>query len=169
MRCLIPLPIISAILFNIPKFFEIETIQHSNSTNNINEIDEQVLLTNDSRGLIKVENVGYRGTTLRLNYWYIILYVTWSKLLFVEIFPWIIIIALNILIWKRIRQYKSTRMKVFCKNDGTLIWCNNLKIISNILNEYTNILLIMQFFLNFQNVYFEMIIIWFSHLLISKR
>ena len=121
MRCLIPLPIISAILFNIPKFFEIETIQHSNSTNNINEIDEQVLMTNDSRGLIKVENVGYRGTTLRLNYWYIILYVTWSKLLFVEIFPWVIIIALNILIWKRIRQYKSTRMKVFCKNDGTSI------------------------------------------------
>ena len=138
MRCLIPLPIISAILFNIPKFFEIETIQYSNSTINTYKIDEQALMINDSRGLMKVENVGYRGTTLRLNYWYIILYVTWSKLLLVEIFPWIIIIGLNILIWKRIRQYKSTRMKVFCKNDGTLILCNNLKIITNILYSSIN-------------------------------
>ena len=127
MRCLIPLPIISSILFNIPKFFEIETIQYSNSTNNIDKTDAQVLLINDSRGLITVENVGYRGSTLRLNYWYIILYVTWSKLLLVEIFPWIIIIVLNILIWRRMRQFKATRMKVFCKNDGTLILCNNLK------------------------------------------
>ena len=127
MRCLIPLPIISTILFNIPKFFEIETIQYSNSTSNINKMDEQVLLINDSRGSITVENVGYRGSTLRLNYWYIILYVTWSKLLLVEIFPWIIIIVLNILIWRRMRQFKATRMKVFCKNDGTLILCNNLK------------------------------------------
>ena len=127
MRCLIPLPIISAILFNIPKFFEIETIQYSNSTNNIDKMDEQVLLINDSRGLITVENVGYRGSSLRLNYWYIILYVTWSKLLLVEIFPWIIIIVLNILIWRRIRRFKATRMKVFCKNEGTLILCNNLK------------------------------------------
>ena len=127
MRCLIPLPIISSILFNIPKFFEIETIQYSNSTNNIDKTDAQVLLINDSRGLITVENVGYRGSTLRIHYWYIILYVTWSKLLLVEIFPWIIIIVLNILIWRRMRQFKATRMKVFCKNDGTLILCNNLK------------------------------------------
>ena len=108
---LIPLPTILAILYNIPKFFEIETVH---------KIDEQVLFINESDEKIKVEDIGYRGTPLRLNYWYIILYVTWSKLLLVEIIPWITVIVLNVFIWKKIKKFRATRISVFHKHEGML-------------------------------------------------
>ena len=73
--------------------------------------------SNSSERII-VENIGYRATPLRLNYWYVILYVTWSKLLLVEVFPWITVIYLNVLIWKRIRRFREMRMTIFQKQDG---------------------------------------------------
>ena len=120
-KCLlIPLPIISALLYNIPKFFEIEAIEHS-----LNEkVGEQIASTNTSykdRDVlenIKVEDVGYRGTALRLNYWYVIFYVTWSKLLLVEIIPWIIVVVLNILIWNKIKKFRSARNTNFTRVGG---------------------------------------------------
>ena len=121
---LVLLPIISAILYNIPKFFEIEAIGFSNSTSGTNKSLEQGISietspadSNASEKII-IENIGYRATPLRLNYWYVILYVTWSKLLLVEIFPWITVICLNVLIWKRIRRFRVMRMNVFQKQNG---------------------------------------------------
>ena len=108
---LIPLPIISAILYNIPKFFEIEATEYSSH----DKVSEQITSPNtsytDSAVLekLKVEDIGYRGTALRLNYWYVIFYVTWPKLLIVEIIPWIMVIVLNTLIWNEMRKFRSAR------------------------------------------------------------
>ena len=118
---LIPLPIISAILYNIPKFFEIEATEHSSN----DKVGEQIPSPNntsytDSAVLekLKVEDIGYRGTALRLNYWYVIFYVTWSKLLVVEIIPWIMIIVLNTRIWNKIRKFQSARNANFPRVGG---------------------------------------------------
>ena len=120
--CLIPLPIIAAILYNIPKFFEIETTEKSDTTHKFDEpeilVEKLGIDSNLTEMQIKVEDLGYRGTQLRLNYWYVILYVTWSKLLLVDILPWITIIILNILIWRKIRKFQEVRTRVFQKNKG---------------------------------------------------
>ena len=110
---LILLPTTSAILYNIPKFFEIEATEYANAKSV--KGDEQIISVNKSYSdrdeieNIKVEDVGYHATPLRLNYWYVIFYVTWSKLLLVEIIPWVTVVVLNILIWKKMCKFRSAR------------------------------------------------------------
>ena len=53
----------------------------------------------------------YRVTRLRKNRWYIIFYVFGADFIFVEIFPWIIIIMLNILTWRGIQQFQKNRKR----------------------------------------------------------
>ena len=53
----------------------------------------------------------YGVTLLRKNRWYIIFYVFWSDFILIEMLPWIIIVALNLLTWKRIRQFQKNRKR----------------------------------------------------------
>ena len=121
-RLLILLPIISAILYNIPKFFEIEATEYANSESV--KVGEQIISVNksysdrDEMENIKVEDVGYHATPLRLNYWYVIFYVTWSKLLLVEIIPWATVVILNIQIARKMYTYRLERQNNFQKVEG---------------------------------------------------
>ena len=53
----------------------------------------------------------YGVTLLRKNRWYIIFYVFWSDFIIIEMLPWIIIVVLNLLTWKGIRQFQKNRKR----------------------------------------------------------
>ena len=53
----------------------------------------------------------YGVTMLRKNRWYIIFYVFWSDFILIEMLPWIIIVVLNLLTWKSIRQFQRNRKR----------------------------------------------------------
>ena len=121
---LLILPITFAILYNIPKFFELlacdETqmnIQNSTNytigytTGNITT-DNDTVQTNNSVMLMECTPEGLRATPMRQNPWYIIFYSVLSKLLLVEIIPWVAVIVFNYLIWKTIREFQARRERL---------------------------------------------------------
>ena len=100
----------TAIIYNIPKFFELETVEvvYFNATYDENPMTTGASFINGSHGIENdngvdvvrnettvVEDLGYRGTPMRLNHWYYVLYVFWSKFLIVELVPWLTLIILN--------------------------------------------------------------------------
>ena len=130
---LLPVPITFAIIYNIPKFFELETVDTTKnnfifSKNSTYEADDRVIENNipnaisyaayDENVTYIVEDLGYRGTTMRLNPWYIVLYVFWSKFLLVDIIPWIMVIILNYCIWKKIQEFQRVRRTALKKEGG---------------------------------------------------
>ena len=52
---------------------------------------------------------GMRATPLRQNEWYIIFYVVISKVMFVEVIPWLSVIALNIWTWRKMVLFQKKR------------------------------------------------------------
>ena len=120
---LVPIPIVFAIIYNIPKFFELEaTPQNDENSNKIfNQSTNHTIIYDDQyqKNITQiVEDIGYRGTALRLNHWYVVLYVFWSKFLLVDIFPWITVIVLNICIWRKIKDFKRIRRETLRKENG---------------------------------------------------
>ena len=120
---LVPIPLIFAIIYNLPKFFELEATPKNdengnkifNQSTNYNIFYEDHYQENITQ---YVEDIGYRGTALRLNHWYVVLYVFWSKFLFVDILPWVTVIVLNICIWRKIRDFRRFRRETLRKQDG---------------------------------------------------
>ena len=53
----------------------------------------------------------YDVTLLRKNRWYIIFYVFWSDFILIEMLPWIVIVILNLLTWRSIRQFQKNRKR----------------------------------------------------------
>jgi len=84
-----------SVVYNIPRFLEFETILQvdTNSTNNESMYQ-------------------FAATGLRMNTIYIQVYVVWMKFIFVEMFPYIIIIVLNALIILRIRKAVKERQSM---------------------------------------------------------
>ena len=120
---LVPIPMIFAIIYNLPKFFELEATPQNDENGNkiINQsINYEIYYDDQYQKNIThvVEDIGYRGTTLRLNHWYVVLYVFWSKFLLVDIFPWITVIVLNICIWRKIKDFRRFRRETLRKQDG---------------------------------------------------
>ena len=120
---LVPTPIIFAIIYNIPKFFELEATPKNNAYGNksiIPLIGNETYYDDEYQRNVTdvVEDIGYRGTALRLNHWYVVLYVFWSKFLLVEIFPWVTVIVLNICIWRKIKEFKRIRRETLRKDEG---------------------------------------------------
>ena len=145
---LVPFPVMFAILYSIPKFFELESVEVidsqylSNKTMTLNEegysnmttaaagttptpfieVQEGTNYTNFNNGSMEEDvlrtHLTYRGTKMRLNPWYIIFYVFWSKFLFVEIIPWVTVVILNYRIWRQIQNFKETRRTALGKDDG---------------------------------------------------
>ena len=62
---------------------------------------------------------GMRATALRQNEWYIIFYVVCSKLLLVELLPWLTVIALNIWTCRKVVVFQRTREAMLKKGDKT--------------------------------------------------
>ena len=117
---LVPLSISFSILYNIPKFFELvpcdgtetnaqnTTTEISYNFTTYTELNEELTqkITNES---IFCDPNGIRATPMRQNFWYIIFYTVLSKLLLVEIIPWITVMVLNYCIWRRLKEFHSAR------------------------------------------------------------
>ena len=154
---LLPAPIIFAILYNVPKFFEISscTITENvfdNSTENITgseilTVSENVTMSvavndiiefmsriattpmtnvsNDETNNSVFDNItkdtrvslddfdacidGYQITWLRNNWWYIVVYLGWSKFFLVEFLPWLIVIILTVCTTKTLKNFQINR------------------------------------------------------------
>ena len=126
---LIPISVVLSILYNIPKFFELETVDHDTYNDNATTIEdadlENFTLRFENENYLEVvrnetiDDLGYRGTPMRLNHWYYVLYVFWSKFLLVELGPWLTLIELNYCIWKKIKEFQRTRRTALGIDNGT--------------------------------------------------
>jgi hypothetical protein len=135
---LIPIPVAFSIIYNVPKFFELETIDidsvnfnKSRNTITTNEEPNTSNYTHEKAPYVTEDlnheyaydeyELGYRGTPLRLNHWYIVIYVFWSKFLLVEIIPWVTVIILNVCIWRKIQEFQRVRRSALRREIGTYI------------------------------------------------
>ena len=140
-------PIISSVLYNIPKFFELETcevswqsiiqyhlnatklnstdvpknynsynemlqdnsieILHPNLTHEIKDLMSNDYGDNETQIISHCDNDGMRTTSLRQNRFYIMFYVVISKVVLVEIIPWIMVITLNFLTWRKMKTFQK--------------------------------------------------------------
>ena len=123
---LLPLPVAFSIIYNIPKFFELRsetfhdnTMPHEMSTDN-QTIMQMIVSYNDtiSNYTTPEPSIIIVGTAIRRNPWYIIIYVFWSKFLLVEIVPYVLMIVMNILIWRSIQEFAKIRRNLLGINEG---------------------------------------------------
>ena len=77
-----------SILFNIPKFFELDSVTHTNQVEVFNDV------TNSSE-LVNVTSVGYKMTDLRLDSNYALYYVHLARLFVTGIIPFSALVYLN--------------------------------------------------------------------------
>ncbi len=87
-RLIMPLAVAFAVFFNIPKFFEFELVS-------TDEGDSTVAMS-----------------ALRRDRFYVFFYVFWAKFVLVELTPYVVLLALNYLIWRRVK--KLVRMRSQC-------------------------------------------------------
>ena len=132
---LLPISILFSLLYNIPKFFELIPCAEENETQS-NQATNETLQSSKSSyniSLDKYENIdnyytlnhtiesfcdpnGIKATPLRKNSWYIIFYTVLSKLLFVELIPWITVIVLNYCTWRQLKEFHAARERTFGSN-----------------------------------------------------
>ena len=149
---LVGFPIFFAITYNIPRFFELETIPRLfeleptiNDThfsikqapndweifNNAEEfagVNETTIFVNCTLNkTYVVEDLGYEGTLMRQNYLYIVFYIFWSKFIFIELIPWVTVFVLNLLIWKKVREFEAIRRGSLGIQSGMKFYCNIFK------------------------------------------
>ena len=155
---LLPLPIAFALIYNVPKFFELksetvyeeicdknftnnqenETITHKNMSihdelslstqydvTEASTIGDQVTMSyhkemNSVANCVNESTTYIDVTDLRRNPYYIIIYLFWSKFLCVEIVPYVLMIVMNILIWRKIQEFARIRRTALGINDGKL-------------------------------------------------
>ena len=132
---LLPISILFSLLYNIPKFFELIPCTEENETQLIPGRNEAFISSNNSYNisLDKYENIdnyhslnhtnesfcdpnGMQATPLRKNSWYIIFYTVLSKLIFVELIPWITVIVLNYCTWRQLKKFHAARERAFGSN-----------------------------------------------------
>ena len=139
-------PIVFAITYNIPKFFEMAAcdvtevvaenvtttyLRLSNSTSEKNDMLHEIDMSNSTDASL-VNNAtidqewcdadGMRATSLRQNEWYLIFYVVISKVVLVEVVPWLTVIALNVWTWRKMVLFQRKREAMLKKGKkGTLI------------------------------------------------
>ena len=120
---LLPLPIMFAVLYNVPKFFEFrskssyEIFTHESSTSN--QTLGQSNATNHTTPEPSIQFY-YIVTDLRRNPWYIIIYVFWSNFLLVKIIPYVLMVVMNIQIWRKIQEFANIRRNALGINEGII-------------------------------------------------
>ena len=77
----------------------------------VNKSDLQKSDSENQNVKVDCDKNEYGVTLLRKNRWYIIFYVFWSDFILIEMLPWIIIVVLNLLTWKSIRQFQKNRKR----------------------------------------------------------
>ena len=86
------------------------------STDNITPDTNDSLVTENATVYTECTPEGLRATPMRSNRWYIIFYSVLSKLLLVEIIPWVAVIVFNYLIWKKIREFQARRERLLANS-----------------------------------------------------
>ena len=103
----------------------------SNSTTEKNDMLHEIDLSNSTNASL-VNNAtidqewcdadGMRATSLRQNEWYLIFYVVISKVVLVEVVPWLTVIALNVWTWRKMVLFQRKREAMLKKGKkGKLI------------------------------------------------
>ena len=130
---LLIIPSAFAVLYNIPKFFELLAcdripqsqnmkVNYTSSSSSYHGVDN---ITFDNNSIVTDNNAtvymectpeGLRATPMRSNRWYIIFYSVLSKLVLVEIIPWVAVIVFNYLIWKKIREFQARRERLLANS-----------------------------------------------------
>ena len=138
-------------MYNLPKFFELrsEVLYEDEATNTTNVENESVLQDNNSsyfeKGIVSnyttpEPTIIIVGTEIRRNPWYIIIYVFWSKFLLVEIVPYLLMIVMNILIWRKIQEFAKIRRDALGIDEGKqtsiMKWMYNGKQIEQLLEWF---------------------------------
>ena len=91
-------------VYNIPKFFELYTDRVT-----LSEMDGSANGTADSNSTSSNETmIVLKPTDLRLNRIYIRVYILWMNLLLQIIGPFVLLIVLNVLTYKRIKDFEQT-------------------------------------------------------------
>ena len=129
---LLPVPVVLAFIYNIPKFFELRSeklyenlhmVQATNIDNqtllqaNISYEDRLSILSNYTQQVSRTIIV---GTEIRRNPWYIIIYVFWSNFLVVKMVPYLCMVVMNILIWRKIQEFAKVRRTALGINEGNI-------------------------------------------------
>ena len=139
---LLPISILFSLLYNIPKFFELIPCAEENETQIIQGRNEALELSKSSYNISfdnyeKIDNYyslnhtlesfcdpkGIQATPLRKNSWYIIFYTVLSKLLFVELIPWVTVIVLNYCTWRQLKEFHAARERAFGSNVQGMFLC----------------------------------------------
>ena len=126
---MLPTSIVFSILYNIPKFFELIPCFDGGKQGSQNKTYGSIYSRGNSSLMVSsmMEGInnesqlcdpnGIQATPLRRNFWYIIFYTVISKLLLVEIIPWVIVIGLNYCTWKRVKEFNTVRERTLgCNN-----------------------------------------------------
>ena len=82
---------------------------HLNLTEKIKAIEGVGSADNETTIVSQCDIDGMRATPMRQNKLYIIFYVVISKVVLVEILPWLTVITLNILTWKKMNLFQERR------------------------------------------------------------
>ena len=115
-------------MYTIPKFFELKVDPKAERMpHNVTEMrPENYFFDNKSDHYYSyvdgptnityiIGDLGYSATALRLNNWYVVLYIFFSKFIFVDIIPWGTVIVLNFKIWKKLKDIHRRRRQEFNK------------------------------------------------------
>ena len=87
---------------SIGLFYANSTHERNGSAAN-NSLDNGEMITRNC------DRDGMRATILRQNELYVIFYVVISKVVLVEIIPWLAVITMNVLTWRKMKSFKETR------------------------------------------------------------
>lgn len=125
---MIVLPVVGAVMYTIPKFFELKVDPKAERMpHNVTEMrPENYFFDNKSDHYYSyvdgptnityiIGDLGYSATALRLNNWYVVLYIFFSKFIFVDIIPWVTVMVLNFKIWKKLKDIHRRRRQEFNK------------------------------------------------------
>ena len=93
---------------------------HLNLTHGIHGMMGKDSVDHDTTKVQHCGSDGMQPTALRKNEFYIIFYVVISKVVLIEIIPWLTIITLNLLTWKKMKSFQRRREALLNgRNPGT--------------------------------------------------
>ena len=95
-RYIFPILVFSMI-YNIPRFFELEVVEMAAG------------VSRDPHATTPKPSYSLEHTPMRVNYYYNSIYRGWLNLFVTAIIPFIVLITLNVLIFKRLKQILRTR------------------------------------------------------------
>lgn len=131
---LIPISWTSAIVFNLPRFFEFKTtptILVDDTRNgsisplsNITNLSDSSELIGTLKDLLSVNGSLFYHQTydreIRKNPAYVLLYLFWGRIILIELIPYIITISINISVRRKLRNLSSLSNTDY--EDGTYYW-----------------------------------------------